>query len=62
MAGTDIRYSVQRPAGYRQDGEWDDVGAAGGFEVDAGSLLFFDETGKCVIAYAPHAWETVVPA
>lgn len=63
MSGTDVRWSVQRPPNYREDGRWDDVGADGGFEVEtSGALIFRDAEGDVLIAYAPHAWETVTPA
>lgn len=57
-----IRFSVERPVGQREDGQWNDVGADGGFQIDpSGALVFHDADGEVLLAYAPHAWVTVTP-
>lgn len=61
MAGTDVRFLVERPVGQREAGQFDDVGAENGFEVThGGALVFFGPGGEQILAYAPQAWLSVV--
>lgn len=51
----DFRWNVEvRP------GDFHDVGAAS-VTIDAATLIFRDEEGELVLAYAPGHWMTVSP-